>query len=107
MTRLKILTANALLSGDVVFYAGAPGWVDDLARATRGRTPAEIAALEAVASCAEAQDGVVGPYLIDLDEEPLAPHRTRERIRLAGPTVRLDLARVSKTQATESVHVSV
>ncbi|MHA1524391.1 MAG: DUF2849 domain-containing protein [Alphaproteobacteria bacterium] len=86
MTHFKILTANRLLSGDVAFYAIRLGWVDALNKATIAKTPAEIAALEAVAHGAEAGDAVVGPYLFDLDGAPLAPRRARERIRATGPT---------------------
>ena len=107
MSLPKVLTANRLLSGGVVFFANGVGWVEALSQATIANNADAISALEEIADGAEAQGEVIGPYLIDLDENPLAPRRTRERIRATGPTVRPDLARPPMDRSTEIRHVSV
>ncbi len=81
----SVITANALLEGDVV-YLGAHDWVRDLA-------DAEILTDEAVADIrmieASAQTGrVVGVYLAEIDatgSRP-APVHFREAFRATGPS---------------------
>jgi len=107
MSLPKVLTANRLLSGDVVFFASDLGWVESLSQATVANAPDDIATLEQLADGAEAQGEVIGPYLIDLDEDPLTPRRNRERIRATGPTVRPDLARLPVQTVQERANVSV
>ena len=86
--RIKILTGNDLLSGDVTWWTGS-AWsrhVDDAA--TVGDDGAAIAASE------EAAQRVVGAYVIDAarDGTEVRPVHIKERIRALGPTVRLDLS---------------
>jgi len=86
--RIKVLTGNDLLSGDVTWWTGS-AWsrkVDDAA--TVGDDGAAIAASE------EAAQRVVGAYVIDAVREDgaLRPTHIKERIRALGPTVRLDLS---------------
>lgn len=107
MTLPKVLTANRLLSGDVVFFASDLGWVESLSQATVATATDEITVLEQLADGAESQGEVIGAYLIDLDEDPLTPRRNRERIRATGPTVRPDLARLPAQTVQEPTHVSV
>ena len=79
--RIKILTGNDLLTGDVTWWTGTD-WskaVDDAA---------------AIAANEQTALRVVGAYAIDAvrDAQGLRPVHIKERIRALGPTVRLDLS---------------
>lgn len=81
----KVITANALLEGDVVYLAG-DGW-------TRALSEAEIQTDEAVAELrlieASAQsDRVVGVYLADVTVQDGVAHPVhfREDFRATGPS---------------------
>ena len=81
---MKALTANDLLTGEVVFWADG-AWVEQFADAERFDGEAAEAAL----ALAGAQlTVVVEPYLIDLQDtgEGEVPISYRERIRALGPT---------------------
>lgn len=85
---MKALTANSLLSGDVVFWNRGQ-WVEQFADAEL--FDGEIAeAAESAEAAARAQTTtVVEAYLIDLVATPageLVPVSYRERIRALGPT---------------------
>jgi Protein of unknown function (DUF2849) len=99
----KILTANALRSGDVLYWK-AGSWVENLA-------DAEIFADDAAAEAALAQaqtfvtgNQVVTPYLFDMrqDKGVLRPVKEREIIRSLGPSIRPD---TGKQSAPEFAHV--
>jgi hypothetical protein len=77
-----ILTANALLDGDVVYFTRA-GWSRDRASAFVATDEAGGEALEASLEEAIADGEVVEPYLIEAGQD-----HVRERIRLGGPTIR-------------------
>ena len=82
---MKVLTANDLRDGSVLYRSWTGGWTHDLARAERldeADAPAALAA-------AEAKEGeVVGPYLVSVGVAgPDGRDRNKERIRSAGPTV--------------------
>ena len=81
---MKVLTANRLQDGVVVYRAPTGEWTLSLDQAARMEEAEAAAALEA----ALAQAGVlVGPYLLEADEKgPVGRERLRERIRAAGPT---------------------
>ena len=84
---MKALTANELLTGDVVFWRQG-AWVERFAEAEIFADDAAAAAAEQVA---EAQGGWAGtaPYLIDLQDTPefgVVPVSYRERLRALGPT---------------------
>ena len=86
--RIKILTGNDLLTGDVTWWTGTD-WskaVDDAVAVCDDA--AAIAANEQTAL------RVVGAYAIDAvrDAQGLRPVHIKERIRALGPTVRLDLS---------------
>jgi Protein of unknown function (DUF2849) len=96
---LKILTANALRSGDVLYWK-ADGWVESLAKAD---TFADETAAEAALAKAQAfvtGNRVVTPYLFDVrqDKGVLRPVKEREIIRSLGPSIRPDTGK-------QSVHV--
>ncbi|MEM0937447.1 MAG: DUF2849 domain-containing protein [Pseudomonadota bacterium] len=81
----KVVTANDLLEGDVIYLSGET-WVRDLAQA-------EILTDEAIAkarlSAAAGQTGrIVGAYLADVTPGPNGPKPVhfREAFRAAGPS---------------------
>ena len=87
----KIVSANDLLDGDVVYLTPAHGWTRRLAEAAVAHDEAAAAALLAAAA---AQPGaVVGPYLADvaLDGPAPRPLHFREAFRARGPSFRTDL----------------
>ncbi len=85
---LKVMTANLLREGDVV-YLVADGtwslWLDDaeMVDGADGEARLETAGEKAVTDLL-----VVGPYLMDVAEEAGRPKPlgTREKIRAKGPT---------------------
>lgn len=88
---LRLLTGNILESGDVVWWNGHD-WSLHLRDAT------DVGANgTALLATTLAEERINDPALIDAEATPDGPRpRTvRERIRGAGPTVRLDLNRVS------------
>ena len=103
----QIVTANRLMDGDVVFLTANHRWDQSLNQAAIAASPDEAAHLLAIAEPQE--HAVVGPYLIDVavdvDGRPLPTHY-RERIRVLGPTNRLDLGRQADG-LQEASHVSV
>ncbi|GIL00437.1 MAG: hypothetical protein BroJett030_03360 [Alphaproteobacteria bacterium] len=86
---MKLITANRLFDGAVVFLA-AEGWVADIARAAVLNAADAIEAGLAAATRAVADRHVVDVNVIEvtLDAAGLpVPVRLRERIRAFGPTV--------------------
>ena len=82
----KVVTANRLLEGDVVYLAADGSWTgthEDAALLT------EADAADARLKDAEAQPGVVvGPYLADAEATPDGPRpiHFREAFRTRGPS---------------------
>ena len=89
---MKIITANRLLDGAVVYRTAAGGWVEAFAQAQRY---ADDQAAQALAAAERDVLLVIRPYLVALDgpNEFTKRERVREAIRAAGPTVRLDLGK--------------
>ena len=89
----KIVSANDLFAGDVVYLDTKGGWTRDLRGAAVATTEDEATALESRAG----QPGrVVGPALVDvtLDDDGLPfPSHFREKFRDRGPSTRPDLGR--------------
>lgn len=88
---LKILTANQLRTGDVLYWREGV-WIDSLAGA---EILADDAAAEAALASAQAfvtANQVVTPYLFDVRQTKtgLVPLKEREVIRSLGPSVRPD-----------------
>ncbi|WP_269583733.1 DUF2849 domain-containing protein [Roseibium sp. Sym1] len=85
---MKVITANRLLNGDVVWLAKGGAWVEriTLARTFEGKE----AVAEGLAEGAEAEKNqeVVGVYEMDITVEDgvIVPVRLREKIRAKGPT---------------------
>ena len=87
----KVVTANDLLEGDVIYLSANGEWVRDHSDAKLFED--ENAAKEALASALTQQHRLVGPYLADArrgeDGKP-APIHFREAFRTRGPSNYLD-----------------
>jgi hypothetical protein len=82
----KVVTANALIAGDVVYLEASGGWTGWLSQA---QVFTEAEAAEAALAQATAQaDVVVGCYLADvrLTEHGPEPTHFREAFRRRGPS---------------------
>ena len=82
---MKVLTANSLTTGEVVFWT-AGGWSVRFADAERFTEEAEA---DAALASAEGQPTVaVAPYLIDVEDLDghWVPVAYRERLRALGPS---------------------
>ena len=88
----QIVTANRLTDGRVVYFDLDGGWSEEAVSVAIARDKGEAAALLARAQADALANRVVEPYLIDVEEDGggLHPRRYRERLRAAGPSVRLD-----------------
>ncbi|HAY50155.1 DUF2849 domain-containing protein [Thalassospira sp.] len=90
---LQVVTANRLDDGLVVFLTAQGGWSENIndARVADGKDAAE--AMLAEASAPELDVVIVGPYLIDVEQQDggLVPTKYREVLRTKGPSVREDL----------------
>jgi hypothetical protein len=90
----KVLTANRLARGEVVYWNASRGWVGALAEAD---VVPDAIAEQALAGAAEwvQKREVVAPYLFDVRVEggKTVPVKVREVIRAKGPTVRPDLGK--------------
>ena len=89
----KIVSANDLLAGDVVWLDAAGGWTRDLRRAAVAHDPE--AAERLLAAGAAQQGRVVGPALADvaLGADGPRPLHFREAFRARGPSHRPDLGK--------------
>jgi len=76
----KVVTANDLFEGDVVYMDARGAWVRSLSAAHVLKD--ESAAQAALANAAARADEIVGPYLADLGE----PLHFREEFRAKGPS---------------------
>ena len=89
----RIISANDLFVGDVVYLDHAGGWTRRIEEAAVAKTEDDANALEALARQPLL---VVGPYLltVTLDDAGVPkPSHYREKIRDRGPTNRTDLDR--------------
>lgn len=84
---MKVLTANRLTDGKVVYRTADGVWSVDPAQAEHLNEDAEEAALSAASRDSLT---VVGPYLIEIEAgegfTPAGRKHVRETIRLSGPT---------------------
>ena len=97
-TGTKVITANDLLSGVVIYWGADGSWTEELASAAILEGEAALEALEA-ATADEAR--AVGPYLMDVESNhtPSGRGRLREEIRDAGPTILPQFGRQSLRNA--------
>ena len=113
----EVITANRLTDGVVVFQTIDDSWTEDFIRAAVLSGPQATAGALARAKQDEANNIVVDPYAIVVEERNghLAPKALREAIRATGPTIRRDLGKQALGQAprsgpklaTETDHVSL
>lgn len=98
---MKILTANRLIDGEAVWYAGNGHWDESIAQAEIAGDKEGEARLEAIGKQASANNELVDAVLIDVEtvDGRIVPQRLREKIRAAGPTNRVDLGKQARTQA--------
>jgi hypothetical protein len=82
---MKVLTANRLVDGVVVYLSPDGRWTHDFAQAAR---LAPEAAADALGQAQAQPRMLVGPYLVEVDGQTVEPReRLRETIRAEGPTV--------------------
>ena len=94
----RILFASDLRDGEALFL-GASGWSRDHRQSSVARDAAQAAALEARGNIDVIANRVVDVYLADvaIDEDGApTPLHYRERARIKGPSVRLDLGKQAR-----------
>jgi hypothetical protein len=91
----KVLTANRLGDGAVVFLTHNGRWVEAIDAAVVALEPLSADALAKRGLDAEALNLVTGSYLVEVERRDgrVRPLHIRERIRTLGPTVRGDLGK--------------
>jgi hypothetical protein len=110
MTTLKnpiAFTANNLLDGEVVWLGHNGAWVKSIDAVQIFATEEERQAAAKAAALADAENLVVEPYEIEvsLENGQAVPLKFRERIRAAGPTMRLDLGKQAELSQPSAVAV--
>ena len=87
---LKVISANRLDSGAVVWFGPGDSWGHGVASATVFELPEQAEAALERAKAAVLAGQVVDVYLVDVVVEDGAPRpiRPREQIRALGPSVR-------------------
>lgn len=89
----KIVSANDLFDGDVVYLDDSGGWTRRIELAAVAADPA---AAEALQTAARQPLRVIDPYLVDVDLDAAGrpdPAHYREKLRESGPSSRPDLGR--------------
>lgn len=91
---VKVLTANRLAPGEVVYWNGSLGWMSELQQAQVLEEVDAESALKTAATWVERNE-VVAPYVfpVRLDRGKILPISARELIRARGPSVRPDLGK--------------
>ncbi|NJM31360.1 MAG: DUF2849 domain-containing protein [Rhizobiales bacterium] len=91
----KVMTANRLRDGIVVFLTRSGQWSEKIDDAVLALEPRAAAALEARAKDDEHATLVTGGYLFEATRVGgrIRASHIRERMRTLGPTVRLDLGK--------------
>lgn len=102
---MKVLTANRLADGEVVWLGPDRSWRESIEGAEIARDAAGDERLEAFGKAAVAKDEVIDVNLIDVEiaDGGIRPVRLRERIRAAGPTVRPDLGKQARSEPFYSI----
>ena len=102
----KILTANRLSDGLVVFLSAENVWTRDIDRAVLAQEEGAQSALANRGAEYEANNQVTGAYLVDAEREngSITPVHIRERIRLSGPTI-LEAPAQNLRPSLENCHV--
>lgn len=99
--QVQAVTANRVIDGIVVYLTEKAEWSESLqdAAVAEGKEAGET--LLARAQPAVETQHIVDPYLFEVAQEDgkIVPASVRERIRMAGPTVRLDLGKQAEGNA--------
>ena len=85
----KIMTANRLRDGVVVYLGEHQAWTPTIGASKPGHDDDGYQALQTVADTAVADGVIIEAYLIDVEVNggEIRPARLREAIRATGPTV--------------------
>ena len=105
----KILTANRLNDGIVVFLRADNVWTENVNDAVLAREEKAAEALAKRGTDFEASNHVTGAYLLDAERssDVVTPQHVRERIRANGPSI-LEVTKLqlpNSVIATETCHV--
>lgn len=94
---VKVLTANRVGDGLVVFFTSGGEWDVDISEALAAGDQASVSALNAELERCAASTEVTDAYVFDAEwsRGALRPVHIRDRIRSLGPTVRHDLGKQS------------
>lgn len=95
---MKVVTANRLIDGEVVWLGAGDAWVDQIAAARVLYSKEDVAAALAAGQASADRREVVDVYEIDVSGEDgkLVPVRLREQIRAKGPTTHPGLGKQAK-----------
>jgi len=101
----RMVTANRLSDGVVVFQDANGAWTEDFNHAALLADEGALAAALLRAQQSAVNNEVVEPYGIDLESRAghFTPKALREAIRASGPTVRRDLGKQAHGQAPSLV----
>lgn len=91
----KVLTANRLADGEVVFFAAGHSWSMEISHALVADAEPSLGLLNEQLQLSETGTEVTDAYLFDVETiaGEIRPVHIRERIRTLGPTVRRDLGK--------------
>ena len=91
----QIVIANRLTDGIVVFLGRDRRWVTYLKDCPPAESPEEAEALLAIGVEAETTQEIVGPELIEVQDQngTLIPVKMRQAMRARGPSTRTDLGK--------------
>lgn len=92
---MKVITANRLLDGEVVWLGEGGKWVETLALSSllEGEEQVGAALTRAAKSVADREVVEVYEMEVTVKDAAIVPERLREQIRAAGPTTHLDLGK--------------
>ena len=98
----KLLTANRLSDGIAVWFTQDGTWAELIEDGFVATSAQKVELLQDALDAALKGTDVVDIALIDMAEtsEGWQPQRLRERIRAAGPTIRLDLGKQAEIAAS-------
>ena len=97
----KIVSANDLLDGDVVYLEPGGSWTRHLSEAAVAK---DEGAADRLLALGDQPSKVVGPYLVDValgERAAPMPMHFREKFRDLGPSNRLDLGRQAEPDRIE------
>ncbi|MEH0071443.1 DUF2849 domain-containing protein [Pannonibacter sp. Pt2-lr] len=96
---MKVITANRLIDGEVVFQGENGAWVELIGEARLLEGKDAVAEALALAAKSVASREIVDPYDIEIKDEDgkRVPERLREKIRAAGPTTHPALGKQARS----------